>query len=233
MATNSPITLRSCFGTSGVTPDFISQQVPSPRAGFGGTTPPGAWWGAHSISNHRTGRCGKPPGVFPPGEPCWGLAPPKEAMGTGGTPSVTSWYLRAPWGAGAAQPPPSPAQGHAEGLNPHLLAPLLLLELRDLPVPLGLRQPPPLLLLPHLLHQRNLGRGKKTAAWGGHPALPATRVTPPGPKTIPPAPSRARIQACPMEASPRLFPRGYPLCPGTFAFFISATSACSFLSSRS
>lgn len=68
--------------------------------------PPGAWWGAHSIPKHCTGRCGKPLGVIPPGEPCWGLTAPKDATGTAGTPSVTSWYLRAPWGAGAAQPPP-------------------------------------------------------------------------------------------------------------------------------
>lgn len=42
---------------------------------------------------------------------------------------------------------------------PHLLPPLLLLELCDLPVPLGLRQPPPVLLFPHLLHQGHLGQG--------------------------------------------------------------------------
>lgn len=39
----------------------------------------------------------------------------------------------------------------------YLLPPLLFLELSDLPVPLGLHQPSPLLLLSHLLHEGHLG----------------------------------------------------------------------------
>lgn len=63
------------------------------------------------------------------------------------------------------------AQGDPQG-HPHLLSPLLLLELRDLPVPLGLHQPPPLLLLPHLLHQGYLGQAGATV----RPGLGAGRL---------------------------------------------------------
>lgn len=56
---------------------------------------------------------------------------------------------------------PGTPRGH-----PHLLPSLLLLELSNLPVPLGLHQPPPLLLLTHLLHQGYLD-GKRQQGWGG------------------------------------------------------------------
>lgn len=64
------------------------------------------------------------------------------------------------------------AQGPSRA-TPHLLSPLLLLELGDLAVPLGVHQPPALLLLPHLLHQGHLGRtegaGRQGWAGGSHP----------------------------------------------------------------
>jgi hypothetical protein len=47
--------------------------------------------------------------------------------------------------------------GPKDSWVPYLLSPLLLLELSNLSVPLGLHQPPPLLFLPHLLHQGYLG----------------------------------------------------------------------------
>lgn len=193
--------------------------------------PPGAWWGAHSIPNHCTGRCGKPLGVIPPGEPCWGLTAPKDARGTAGTPSVTSWYLRAPWGAGAAQTPPPQHRDTRKGW--------LLTSWRRCSF-LSCAISRFLLVSASRLRCCSSRICFISATWGGKKhrhgvgTLPSARVTPPpGPKTIPPASSRAGIQAGPMEVSPRLFPRGCPPCPGTFAFFISATSACSFLSSRS
>lgn len=75
-------------------------------------------------------------------------------------------------GRGAARPGGRWACGARarESGAPHLLPPLLLPQLCDLSVPLGLQQPPPLLLLTHLLHQGDLdgrmgGAGTGLAGW--------------------------------------------------------------------
>lgn len=69
----------------------------------------------------------------------------------------------------AAQPAPTLGTAltvsHWRAWGTYLLPALLLLQLGNLPVPLGLRQPPPLLLLPHLLHQCHLRGGRAVVPW--------------------------------------------------------------------
>lgn len=86
-------------------------------------------------------------------------------VGLHSPPGTSSPLRMAHWGPGGQEGRQCVGRRAGARRHPHLLPPLLLPELRDLPGPLGLHQPPPLLLLPHLLHQGHLLGGGGREAW--------------------------------------------------------------------
>lgn len=171
----------------GVQPDKAGPKVRlwraplSPRVSLWASPPldPGAWLEAAQSRLHSLVTSAGPcpwPGPRPPlsntgldREPAGLRARPCCSPGT--TVTMQRSGSRAA-GRGAARPGGRWACGARarESGAPHLLPPLLLPQLCDLSVPLGLQQPPPLLLLTHLLHQGDLdgqmgGAGTGLAGW--------------------------------------------------------------------